>query len=313
MYTLTRTATLLIILLIRTTLFSQDLDPRAYIWIPANTRSAAGGFSYSYGDVVLDPTIPIKNLEADVQSFAFSYVHSFPLFGKTAQVLASLPYSWAQVSGEVQNQPGRITRSGFADMRLRFSVLLAGAPAATMQTILKAPRKPIVALSLNAVLPTGQFFPDKLINLGTNRYAFRPEVALSYPLAKRWLLDAYAGVWFFTENSSFYPGNANRTQDPLGAFQVHISYNLTPRHWVALNTTYYTGGESAIDGVYMDDRQSNMRIGITGAMPIGKRNLLKLSASTGAVVRIGQDFTTISLGWATSWFGKTPKSLQNVD
>jgi hypothetical protein len=48
-------------------------------------------------------------------------------------------------------------------------------------------------------------------------------------------------------------------------------------------------------------------------MPIGKRNLLKLSASTGAVVRIGQDFTTISLGWATSWFGKTPKSLQSAE
>lgn len=260
-----------------------------------------------------DPTLPIKNLDADVQSFLLSYVHSFPLFGKTAQVLAALPYSWAQVSGEVQNQPDRITRSGFADMRMRFSVLLVGAPASTAETIMKSPRKPIVALSLNAVLPTGQFFPDKLINLGTNRYSLRPEVALSYPLGKRWLLDAYAGVWYFTNNSSFYPGDAIRTQEPLGAFQAHISYNFTPRHWVALNTTFYTGGESAIDDVKLDDRQENFRVGITAVMPVGKQNSLKLSVSKGAVVRIGQDFTTISLGWVTSWLGKTPKSLQPVE
>ena len=292
---------------------AQDLDPRAYIWIPANTRAVAGGLSYSYGDVVLDPTIPIKNLEANVQSFSFSYVQSFALFGMTAQALAALPYSWAQASGEVQNQTRAITRSGFADMRLRFSMLVIGGPASTVETILKAPRKPIVAVSLNAVLPTGQFFPDKLINLGANRYAFRPEVALSYPLGKRWLVDVYSGIWFFTDNTSFYPGNSTRSQNSLGAFQAHISYNLTPRHWIAINTTYYVGGESAINDVFNDDRQSNMRIGLTGVMPIGKRNSLKLSASTGAVVRIGQDFTTISLGWQTSWFGKIPKSLQSAE
>jgi len=292
---------------------AQDLDPRAYVWVPANARTVVGGLSYSYGDVVLDPTIPIKNLEADVQSFALSYVQSFSLFGLTAQALAALPYSWAQASGEVQNQPQAITRSGFADMRLRFSVLVFGAPASTMETIMKAPRKPIVAVSLNAVLPTGQFFSDKLINLGANRYAFRPEVALSYPFGKRWLVDVYSGIWFFTDNNSFYPGTSTRSQNHLGAFQAHISYNITPRHWVALNTTYYVGGESAIDDVYSDDRQSNMRIGLTGVMPVGKRNSLKLSISKGAVVRVGQDFTTISLGWQTSWFGKTPKSLQPAE
>jgi hypothetical protein len=295
--------------LISTMVIAQDLDPRAYVWIPANTRTVLGGFSYSYGGVVLDPTLPIKNLDADVQSFVLSYVHSFPLFGKTAQAMAALPYSWAQVSGEVQNQPDRITRSGFADMRFRFSMLVLGAPASTIEEIRKAPRKPIVAISLNAVLPTGQFYPDKLINLGAHRYAFRPEVALSYPIAQRWLVDVYSGVWFFTDNASFYPGHANRTQNPLGAFQAHISYNITPRHWVALNATYYVGGESAINDVYSDDRQDNSRVGLTAVMPVGKRNSLKLSASTGAIVRIGQDFTTISLGWQTSWFGRTPESM----
>ena len=53
----------------------------------------------------------------------------------------------------------------------------------------------MVGASLLVAAPTGQYYPNKLINLGTNRWAAKPEVALSYPLGPRWLLDAYAGVW----------------------------------------------------------------------------------------------------------------------
>ncbi len=93
----------------------------------------------------------------------------------------------------------------------------------------------------------------------------------------------------------------------MGAFQTHLSYNITPRFWVALNVTYYVGGKSSINDLYNDDRVANLRIGITAVMPVGKRNALKLTASTGAVVRIGQDFSTLSIGWQRSWFGKPTK------
>jgi hypothetical protein len=55
--------------------------------------------------------------------------------------------------------------------------------------------------------------------------------------------------------------------------------------------------------VYNDDRQSNTRLGMTVVLPTGKLSSLKLAASTGAIVRIGQDFSTISLGWQRSWIG----------
>jgi len=295
---------ILSLILIKSPIIAQDLDPRAYIRIPKNTRTAVGGFTYSYGGVVTDATLPFKNLNADVQSFLISYVHSFAFFGLTSQAMVALPYSWAQVSGEVQNQTERIERSGFADARLRWTVLLHGAPAVTREELIKAPRKPIIGVSLNAIIPTGEFFSNKLINLGTNRFSLKPEVALSYPINQRWLVDVYSGIWFFTANNSFYPGNATRTQNPLGSFQAHISYNITPRFWVALNTTYYVGGTSTVNDTLSDDRQSNARVGITTVFPVGKRNSIKLGVSKGAIVRIGQNFTTLSLGWQTSWFGK---------
>ena len=301
------TAMMLYLLTTASNVIAQDLDPRAYLRVPIRTNTFVTGFAYSYGGVVTDPTIPIEDLEADVQSASLGYVHTFNLFGLTSQAMVAVPYSWAQVSGKVVGQAQSISRSGFADTRLRLTTLLFGAPAGGMAEVMKAPKKTIIGFSLNMIAPTGQFFPDKLINIGTNRWSFRPELALSQPVGKRWLLDIYGGVWFFTTNNSFYPGSSVRTQEPMGTFQAHVSYNITPRFWIALNTTYYVGGTSSIDSRFNDDRQNNARVGLTSVFPVGKSNSLKLSASTGAVVRVGQDFTTLSIGWQHSWFGKVTK------
>ncbi len=298
------TPVVLYLLLMTFPMVAQDLDPRAYARIPVNTTTLITGFSYSYGGVVTDPTLPVQNIEADVQTPSIGVAHSFSLFKLTSQAMVALPYSWAQVSGDVGGQAERITRSGFSDMRMRLSVLVLGAPAVTLTEFMKAPRKTVVGISLNMIAPTGQFFSDKLINLGTNRFSFKPEAALSHPFSNHWLIDVYAGVWFFTKNNSFYPGNAVRTQEPMGTFQAHISYTIKPMMWVALDATYYTGGKSSINDTYNDDRQSNSRIGATAVLPVSKRSSVKLSFSRGAIVRVGQNFTTFSVGWQMTWFGK---------
>ena len=283
-------------------LFGQDLDPRAYIRVPVRMTTLVSGLVYSYGGVVSDPTLPLKNIKADVYSASLGVVHSFSLFGLTAQGLVALPYSRADATGELGNQQQSISRMGFADMRMRLSVLFLGAPAVTLPQMMKdRTRKTILGASINMIAPTGQFFSDKLINLGTNRWAFRPELALSQPIGKRWMFDLYTGVWLFTNNASFYPGTVLRKQDPMGAFQAHFSYNLNTFAWVAVNATFYTGGASTLEGIANDDWQSNTRIGITAVVPTGKMSSLKFAASTGAIVRIGQDFTTFSLGWQQSW------------
>jgi hypothetical protein len=150
--------------------------------------------------------------------------------------------------------------------------------------------------------------PEKLINLGTSRWAFKPELAISQPFGKRWIIDVYAGLWLFTKNDSYYPGSSVRTQNPLGSFQGHISYNIQPLMWAALDMTFYTGGNSEIDGVPNHDRQSNSRIGATMVLPVGKRNSLKFAFSTGAIIRSGADFSTFSVGWQTTFFGKGGKT-----
>ncbi|MFO7668780.1 MAG: transporter [Bacteroidales bacterium] len=292
---------------------AQDLDPRAYARIPVNVTVVFAGIGYSQGGILTDATLPLEDLQAKIGSPSLGVVHSFSLLGRTAQLSAALPYAWGDASATIAGVPQSTTRSGFSDMRFRFSWLLWGAPSATIGEIAKAPRKTILGSSLSIVAPTGQYFPEKLVNLGTSRWAFKPELALSQPLGKRWLLDFYTGIWIFTENDSFYPGSSVRKQDPLGSFQGHLSYNIQPLMWVAFDCTFYTGGRSTVDGAEMDDRQSNSRIGATMVLPVGKRHSVKFAFSTGAIVRSGADFTTISAGWQTTFFGKQEKNVAQPD
>jgi hypothetical protein len=292
---------LLCLLLCAVPLSAQDLDARAYARAPVKATFLIGGFSVSHGGVVTDASLPLTDVHATVETPSLGIGHSFDLFGKTAQAFAALPYSWAQASGNLVGEARQVTRAGLSDMRVRLSVLVRGAPAATLLEMAKAPRRTILGASLTVVAPTGQFFPDKLINLGTNRWSLKPEFAVSRPIRDRWLLDTYAALWVFTTNNSFYPGTLVRTQSPIGAFQAHLSYTFRPLAWAAFDATYYVGGRTTIQGVENDDRQSNSRIGATLVLPVGRRHSVKLAVSRGAIIRYGPNFSTVSVGWQTGW------------
>ena len=69
----------------------------------------------------------------------------------------------------------------FGDPAVRFAVNLIGQPALGPKEFFA--RKPETTLGASIVvsIPAGQYDSAKLINLGTNRWAFKPELGLSYP------------------------------------------------------------------------------------------------------------------------------------
>jgi hypothetical protein len=279
------------------TVSAQDLDPRAYARVPVDITLLVAGFNYTYGGVVLDPTSPIQDLEAKVETPLIGIGRTFSFFDLTSQAFVALPFSWAQASGKLRGDDSSITRTGLGDMRFRISTLLFGAPAVTREEFAKSSPQTIMGASLTVIAPTGQFFSNKLINLGTNRWSFKPEIGLSYVVEKQWFIDLYAGVWLFTNNNSFYPGTSVRSQNPLLTFQTHLSYNINPLMWAAIDFTYYTGGQSSVNDLYKDDRQNNSRFGATFNFPLSKVSAIKIAYSTGAIIRIGANFSTISIAW----------------
>ena len=77
---------------------------------------------------------------------------------------------------------------------------------------------------------------------------------------------------------------------------------MRPGLWAAVDYTYYTGGESTIDGTPQNDRQGNTRGGLTLSVPIKKDQSLKLTWSRGVSTRIGSSFDTYGAAWQLIWF-----------
>lgn len=278
----------------------QELEPRSYSPAPVGSTFVVAGFSHASGELLFDTSSPITDARAKINTAVAGYSRVFDLAGHQASVAVAAPYAFGTASGNVGEDDRReVSRSGLADVRIRLSGLLIGGPALAPAAFATHKRTPIVGASLIIVAPTGQYVPSRLINIGANRWAFKPELGLSYPIG-RWQVDAYAGAWLFCRNDDFR--GAERTQKPLGSFQGHISYTVRPRLWMALDTTYYTGGATSLDGVGDANRQANLRVGATLSLPVGQRRSIQLNYSRGAVTRIGGDFSTFSVAWQSAWF-----------
>ena len=279
---------------------AQDLEPRAYSASPIGTTFLLVAASRSSGSVFTDPSLPFEDVHAKLGAATVGAGQTFGLFTRLALVTGAVPYARGTASGQIQETTREVTRTGLADARVKLSVNLIGGRALRPAEFVKAPRSTIVGVSLTTILPTGQYYSDRLVNIGSNRWSFKPEVGVSVPV-QRWTLDAYAGTWFFTANDEFFPGTSTREQDPVYAFQGHVSYTIRPRFWLAFDATWYGGGTSTVDGVEKADLQRNSRLGASISLPLGQRQSLKVSYSAGATTRVGGDFKTIAVAWQMVW------------
>jgi len=275
---------------------AQELEPRAYSPAPTGTTFLAVSATRSSGGVFTDPAAALKNVDARIGIFGVAVGRMFALMGKSVQIFGVLPVARGRARGDVGDDRHEVTRSGLADPRIRVSMILAGSPAATRAEFARAPRRPIVGTSVTIVPPLGQYDSSKLVNLGSNRWSLKPELGLSLP-AGPWTIDAYAAVWYFTDNDAYYPGSSHRHQDPVVALQSHVSYTFKPRTWLAVNGTWYGGGQFTVEGAVTGEPYHNTRLGATLALPFGRRQSLKVAYSAGATTRVGADFRTISAAW----------------
>ena len=275
---------------------AQDLEPKAYSASPVGAAFLVVGLGRSSGSVLTDPTLPLQDIEAKINAVPLAAGYTFGLFGKLALVTATVPYSWGDVSGLVGEEAHTVTRSGLADARAKLSINLAGNPAMGLREYSKAPRRAIVGTSLTVTAPTSQYDGAKLINLGTNRWGFKPEVGVAVPNGP-WDFDGYLGVWLFTDNGDFYPGGRTRSQGRVVTLQGHTSYTFRPRLWAAVDATWYQGGGASLDGGEPVGSMNNSRLGATVSFPMGRQQSLKVAYSSGVAVRTGTNFRTVSIGW----------------
>ena len=198
---------------------AQDLTPRAYVISPVRSNAVSASYIFNDGELLFEGTVPITDATGRLSVPALTLYRSLSFFGRSANVTATLPYGVGNFKGTAFGAETSVYRSGLLDSVFRFSVNLKGGPAMKLSQMRTWRQKTLIGASLKIVAPTGQYDPTKLINLGGNRWAIKPELAYSGRFG-HFVLDGYAAVWFFTENHEFFSrnqyfsGTRAQTQEP---------------------------------------------------------------------------------------------------
>jgi len=282
-------------LLVPLTVLGQDVQPRVYAPAPVGVNLLTLGYAYSHGAVLFDKTISIEDAIADIHSLNLAYSRSIGVLGAAGRLDVAVPFVIGDWQGTVEETYQTTSRTGFADPVLRVAVFFIGAPALSRAEFAGFRPRTTVGAMLRVGVPLGQYDATRLINLGSHRWTFSPQLGISH-LAGRVFLEANAGVWLFTDNEAFLE-TGTRSQDPLFTIQAHVGYRVRRGLWLAVSSRQSLGGAASVDGGDKLAIEANNRIGLTVAVPIAGWVSLRLVGTTGVTATVGNDYRTVTVAW----------------
>ena len=280
---------------------AQDIEPRAYSNAPVGVNFLIAGYAYTRGGLAFDSSLPLTNPNLRTSSTVVSYATVLDLWGKSAKFDVIAPYTWLSGSADYKGEPVERIVDGLSNPAFRLSVNLYGAPALTLKEFADWEQDVIVGVSLRVSPPLGQYDESRLVNIGTNRWSFKPEVGVSKAVGP-WTLEVAAAAMFFTDNDDFFGGNA-LTQEPIYSLQGHLIYGFRSGIWVSVDATYFAGGRTTLNGNQNNDLQQNWRFGGTVAVPVDRANSVKIYLSTGLSARTGNEYDLVGVAWQYRWGG----------
>jgi hypothetical protein len=278
---------------------AQDIEPRAYSNAPIGYNFLVTGLAATRGGLAFNSSLPLTNPDLTTVSAVAAYARVIELGGQSAKLEAVVPYT--SLSGTADYRGQQVSReiNGFADPSFRLAANLVGAPALSAAEFGAWQQDLIVGASLRVAPPWGQYDSARLVNIGTNRWSFKPEVGVSKTLGS-WTVEGAVAVTFFTTNEDLWNGN-KISQDPLYAARGHVIYGFANGIWLSVDATWYAGGRTTLNGALNDDLQQNWRLGSTLAFPIDRNLSVKLYASSGVSDRTGNSYDLLGLVLQYRW------------
>jgi len=265
------------LIMLATDALAEDLEPRSYANTPVGINFLLMGYSNLLGHVKANPPSHVD------------------VWGSSGKFDIVVPEAKLTGSALLAGEPKERDVTGLIDPRLRFSVNLYGAPAMSLAEFPSYQQDVIIGASLAITAPLGQYDDSRLINLGNNRWSFKPELGVSKRVGHVTLELSGAGT-FFTDNDELL-GNHVLSQDPIYQIQGHLIYAFSNGVWVSLDATYFAGGSTSVDGVSNHDFQENTRYGCTLTLPLNHNHSIKLNASNGGHTRTGSDYDAVGVVW----------------
>lgn len=281
-----------------------DLSPRQWAHVPLGINFAGVAYANTDADIFIDPTLMIEDAEMSLDTWAAKYIRAFELLNKSTRIEVTQAYQDGDWKGLLNGVSTKVKRNGLSDTFLRLAVNLYGAPPLGGKEFAAyragTDVETIVGLGLAVRLPTGKYLEDKLINLGQNRFAFRPQLGVVHNRGK-WTFETTGEVAFYTDNDEFFNQNV-REQKPRYFLHSHLIYTFRPGLWVSAGVGYDVGGENKVNGVKKDDKKQNIAWACSFAYPINRQVGISFAyIGTRSQESVGFDSDTLSAALAIAW------------
>lgn len=283
---------------------AQQLQPRRWSHLPIATNFAGAGYGYTRADISFDPVLRIEQAKLELHTFPMKYIRTFEFAGRTARIDWLQAYQRATWTGLLDGAPASTSRNGWSDMSLRFAINLLGAPPLRAKEFKEyrasISEETLVGLGLAVHLPTGDYLEDKLLNLGTNRFTFRPQLGAVHNRGK-WSTEVTASSWIYTDNDQFFDGNYLE-QDPLYTIQGQVDYTFRPGLWTGGGIAFGAGGRSTINDERKNDQKENLAWAASFGYPFSKMLGIRLSyIGTESLNNVGADSNSILATMSLLW------------
>jgi len=269
--------------LLPTSSTAQEIEARTYSNAPIGINFISTGIAQA------------KSGNYTLTSEVLGLTHIFDAGGQSGKLTLVLPYGQLTGSSSIGGRTVNASTEGLSDPLIKVAINLFGAPALTLDEFNHYQQDLIAGVSLAASVPWGKYDDNQLINVGANRWFIQPGLGISKALGP-WRFELASAGIFYTSNTNFMGGNS-LSQNPVFSTQTHAIYYFQNTAWISVDATYFTGGQSYLNGNPIGGNQENWRLGSTMSYPLNKRNSIRLSASTGAYSLTNNSYDLYGISW----------------
>jgi hypothetical protein len=114
-------------------------------------------------------------------------------------------------------------------------------------------------------LPTGSYDKNKALNLGEHRVKFTPQFGWITPLSDSVTFDLIGDFTLFGKNNDAGAAGQTLKQTPQFQLQSWLRYNFSATTDMRFGLSQVSGGETKLDGVKQDNRQSTLKFSLGGS------------------------------------------------
>lgn len=275
-------------------------DPRTYNNSPVGINQLELGYAHVHANTSIDTSLIIAGARVDLSQGIIDYTRYFGLLHRLMWVEAGVPV--AGLGGSVVGTSIKGSIVGAGDSSYAVGILLKGVPALSLAQFEKFEPTTTLGASFTITAPTGSYNANRILNLGSERWSFKPEVALSYPFGseQKWEVEAYGNIYFYTDNTSYH-GREVLRQQALPGVEGHVSYSFTDRLWTSLDTRYSFRGSTGVNEVDQNNPQRNFVLGSEMNITLNARNSLVLEFGKALAHRNGPSVCGFSLKYDHTW------------